>query len=234
MDAEVGSRRPKRYLAGLLAAVVLAVTGCADPGRPSDTAGDPARPTTSGPLLAFTATTLDGRPFDGMSLSGKPAVLWFWAPWCPLCLQQAPGVRDAVARFADRVGIIGVAGLDKTAAMPEFVRLAKVQAMTHLASFVVVDESFGIGRLLKHYGFTADFTPTTAERTTVRITTVYTPANPMAAALNRLVLRRGFGGIVDDLLYGLRTLAEQRGSRPENRLRATAEPAGRGHAAPRK
>jgi len=148
MGADLGSRRPRRYVVGLLTAVVLSVTGCAGPGRSS--AGDPPRPTSSGPLLAFSATTLDGQPFDGMSLSGKPAVLWFWAPWCPICLQQAPGVRDAVARFADRVGIIGVAGLDKTAAMPEFVRLAKVQAMTHLA-----DEA---GAVWKRFGVTAQST----------------------------------------------------------------------------
>jgi thiol-disulfide isomerase/thioredoxin len=68
-----------------------------------------------------------------MSLSGKPTVLWFWAPWCPICLQQAPGVRTAVDQYAGRVNIVGVAGLDRTEAMPEFVRLAKVEAMTHLA-----------------------------------------------------------------------------------------------------
>jgi thiol-disulfide isomerase/thioredoxin len=87
----------------------------------------------SGPLLVFTATTLDGKPFDGASLQGKPAVLWFWAPWCPVCLGQAPGVREALSQYGDRVAIIGVAGLDKTEAMPEFVRLAKVERMTHLA-----------------------------------------------------------------------------------------------------
>lgn len=29
--------------------------------------------------LQFTATTLSGAPFDGASLQGKPAVLWFGA-----------------------------------------------------------------------------------------------------------------------------------------------------------
>jgi thiol-disulfide isomerase/thioredoxin len=133
-----------RRLSVLLLAVAMAVTGC---GRAQPAAGGQSTPTPTGPLLAFTATTLDGQAFDGMSLAGKPAVLWFWAPWCPTCLSQAPGVREAVARYSDRVGIVGVAGLDKTEAMPEFVRLAKVQSMTHLA-----DEA---GVVWKRFGVTA-------------------------------------------------------------------------------
>ncbi len=42
--------------------------------------------------LAFTGTTLSGAPFTGASLQGKPAVLWFWTPWCPFCNQEAPNV----------------------------------------------------------------------------------------------------------------------------------------------
>jgi thiol-disulfide isomerase/thioredoxin len=149
MSMGMRSGWPSRFVVGLLA-VVLAVTGCTRARQSGDTANDPSPPATSGPPLAFTATTLDGKPFDGMSLSGRPAVLWFWAPWCPICLQQAPGVRDAVARYADRVGIVGVAGLDKAAAMPDFVRLAKVEAMTHLA-----DEA---GVVWKRFGVTAQST----------------------------------------------------------------------------
>jgi thiol-disulfide isomerase/thioredoxin len=132
-----------RRLIGVVAAALLAVAGCAAPGGAGP--GRAPAPAATGPLLAFTATTLDGQPFDGKSLAGKPAVLWFWAPWCPICLQQAPGVRKAVAEYGDRVSIIGVAGLDKTEAMPGFVRLAKVQGMTHLADEDgVVWKRFGI------------------------------------------------------------------------------------------
>jgi thiol-disulfide isomerase/thioredoxin len=122
--------------------VLLTLAGC---GRPDAGAAPPPSTTAAGPLLAFTATTLDGASFDGMTLVGRPVALWFWAPWCPICLQQAPGVRDAVAEYGDKVAIVGVAGLDKTAAMPEFVRLAKVQAMTHLADEAgVIWKRFGV------------------------------------------------------------------------------------------
>jgi thiol-disulfide isomerase/thioredoxin len=121
-----------RRLCLLVVAAALVATGCGDPRAGGAGTGDAAA-TSPSPLLAFTATTLDGKAFDGMSLAGKPAVLWFWAPWCPICLQQAPGVRKAVEQYAGKVNIIGVAGLDKTEAMPEFVRLAKVGTMRHIA-----------------------------------------------------------------------------------------------------
>jgi uncharacterized protein YndB with AHSA1/START domain len=83
------------------------------------------------------------------------------------------------------------------------------------ASFLVVDDSFGFNTMLTNYGFTAHFKPTTSDRTTVRIETFYTPATPIAALLNGLVMRRKFRGIVDELLGGLRTLAEQRHTSPK-------------------
>jgi thiol-disulfide isomerase/thioredoxin len=119
---------------GLLLLVIgLALVGCGRSGDGPSGGSSSASTTAPASLLAFTATTLDGAPFDGMTLSGRPVALWFWAPWCPICLQQAPGVREAVAEYGDKVSIVGVAGLDKTEAMPEFVRLAKVETMTHLA-----------------------------------------------------------------------------------------------------
>ncbi|WP_300009034.1 hypothetical protein [Pseudonocardia sp.] len=52
-------------------ALLLALTGCA------------AAPTAApgGAALDFTATTVDGAPFDAGELAGAPVVLWFWAPF---------------------------------------------------------------------------------------------------------------------------------------------------------
>ena len=79
-----------------------------------------------------------------------------------------------------------------------------------LASFVVVDDSFGFGKMLRDYGFTAHFSSLGSNGTSVRIETFYTPVSPIAALLNRLMMRRRFGVVVDALLAGLRTTAEQR------------------------
>jgi thiol-disulfide isomerase/thioredoxin len=136
-----------RRLSWLFLVAVLAVAGCG--GTPPADADRPAG-TPAGQLLEFTATTVDNQPFDGRSLAGRPAVLWFWAPWCPVCLQQAPGVRAAFEQYGDQVAVVGVAGLDKAAAMPEFIRLAKVESITNLS-----DET---GEVWKRFGITAQST----------------------------------------------------------------------------
>jgi thiol-disulfide isomerase/thioredoxin len=143
-------------------AVAVAVAGC---GGSTD-AGGPATASSASPgggtsatseagsagewLRTFRGTTVAGKPFDGASLAGRPTVLWFWAPWCPTCLGQAPGVRAAVAESSGEVNVVGVAGLDTAGAMPDFVRMAKVDSMTHVSDeagdvwkrFGVIEQSF--------------------------------------------------------------------------------------------
>lgn len=123
-------QRASRSLAFvLLVGALLASFGCG--GAPGASTASP--PSTSGPLLAFSGRTVDGKSIEARSLQGKPVALWFWAPWCPTCLMQAPGIRQAQERSAAKVNIVGVAGLDQAAAMPEFVRLAKVSAITNVS-----------------------------------------------------------------------------------------------------
>jgi thiol-disulfide isomerase/thioredoxin len=140
-----------RRLSWLLVLVLaVVVTGCGARNGHSGAGAAGQSPSAGGGPLEFTATTLDGKAFEGRSLAGKPAMLWFWAPWCPVCLQQAPGVRAAAERYGDRVSIVGVAGLDTAGAMPEFVRLAKIESITNLS-----DEP---GLVWKHFGITAQST----------------------------------------------------------------------------
>ena len=70
--------------------------------------------------LDFTGTTLSGAPFDGAGLHGKPAVLWFWTPWCPFCNQEAPNVSKVAAANPD-VTFVGVAARADLPAMQNFV-----------------------------------------------------------------------------------------------------------------
>jgi len=70
--------------------------------------------------LNFTGTTLTGEPFDGATLQGKPAVLWFWTPWCPFCNAEAPSVSKVAAANPD-VTFVGVAARSDVAAMQSFV-----------------------------------------------------------------------------------------------------------------
>ncbi len=95
--------------------------------------------------LSFTVTTLDGGTFDGKTLAGKPAVLWFWAPWCPTCAGQAPHMREAATKYDGKVAVIGVAGLDEVSNMHWFVTAFKVDNFPHLADAEgVVWKRFGI------------------------------------------------------------------------------------------
>lgn len=70
--------------------------------------------------LQFTGTTLAGAPFSGSSLVGKPAVLWFWTPWCPFCNAEAPNVSQ-VAAANPGVTFVGVAARSDVSAMEGFV-----------------------------------------------------------------------------------------------------------------
>jgi thiol-disulfide isomerase/thioredoxin len=70
--------------------------------------------------LQFNGTTLSGAPFNGASLVGKPAVLWFWTPWCPFCNAEAPSVSQ-VAAANPKVTFVGVAARSDVAAMQAFV-----------------------------------------------------------------------------------------------------------------
>ena len=70
--------------------------------------------------LQFSGTTLSGAPFSGASLQGKPAVLWFWTPWCPFCNAEASGVGQ-VAAANPGVTFVGVAAHSDVGAMQNFV-----------------------------------------------------------------------------------------------------------------
>lgn len=120
-----------------------AASGAATSGTASASAMPPAStsagPTTGAPAAAvpeqlrFTATTVDGVAFDAASLAGRPAVLWFWAPWCPICNAEAPELRDIAQANAGAVTFVGVAGLDQVAAMRGFVDKHSLGSFVHLA-----------------------------------------------------------------------------------------------------
>lgn len=108
-------------VAGLLLTAV-AVGAC---GGPSSTGSPPTGTQTNSvgqtpasvDPLNFTARTVTGATFDGRRLAGKPAVLWFWAPWCPTCHGQAGWVSALAEKYAGRVNVVGVGGLDESGAI---------------------------------------------------------------------------------------------------------------------
>ena len=100
---------PLKLFAGAAAIAVL-LLGLATP--PPDAAADAN--------LNFTGTTLSGAPFSGASLQGKPAVLWFWTPWCPFCNAEAPAISQ-VAAANPGVTFVGIAAHSELGAEQNFV-----------------------------------------------------------------------------------------------------------------
>jgi thiol-disulfide isomerase/thioredoxin len=130
---------------GVVAILLMVLAGCgatptASAPKPTSSAGQVPK------LLRFTAKTLDDKDFSGESLKGRPAVLWFWAPWCPRCQGEAPHLGSLARDNAGKVSFVGVGAQDGVPAMKKFVAENKVGAFPHLAD---VDAS-----IWKHFGIT--------------------------------------------------------------------------------
>ena len=120
-------------------------TPAASSPTPAASSTASAEPTTTRvpETLKFAGTTVEGQPFDGASLAGKPVLLWFWAPWCPTCRSQANDVSAIANDYAGRVAVIGVGSLSEyAAAIRQFA--AKAPGPVHLD-----DRS---GDVFRHFG----------------------------------------------------------------------------------
>lgn len=96
---------------------------------------------------AFAASTpLDSAvTFDGASLAGGDAVVWFWAPWCTICRAEAPEVAEIAERYGADIQLVGVPGRGELDAMQEFVDDTGTGSITHLADLDgTVWSAFGV------------------------------------------------------------------------------------------
>jgi thiol-disulfide isomerase/thioredoxin len=85
--------------------------------------------------------------FDASALAGKPALLWFWAPWCATCASEAQSVNDLRTEYGDRLAILGVAGMGNNTDMHKFVADLEVQNVNLDDQAGVVWKKFGITQM---------------------------------------------------------------------------------------
>ncbi len=114
------------------------------PGEPAPTKSAPKpAPKPVPQKLRFTAETVDGKKFSGASLAGKPAMIWFWAPWCSNCQAEAPAISKAAKD--SRVQFVGVAAQDQVPAMQDFVQRFDLGSFPHVADTdAAVWKRFGV------------------------------------------------------------------------------------------
>jgi len=88
--------------------------------------------------LTFTAKTVTGTAFNSKVLRGTtPSVMWFWAPWCAICMNESADLVAASQKYKGRVNFIGVGALGNQPELQDFV------AKTGTSAFPNIDDSSG-------------------------------------------------------------------------------------------
>ena len=109
-------------------------SAAAPPSPVPSTPSPPPSSSTTEPVvpaaLRWRARTVSRVGFDAADLAGRPTVLWFWAPWCPVCRGQIPQVKGLAEQFGGRANLVGVGSLDDPDAIIAFA--AEVPEATHL------------------------------------------------------------------------------------------------------
>ena len=104
---------------------------------------DGSRPTMTGaPSPAVVAEALDGgrAPLAG----GRPAVINFWAPWCPPCNQELPQLVDLAGRYDEEIDFVGISvELDNLDSVRESIERFGIPYPQFLADDAVMERFFG-------------------------------------------------------------------------------------------
>jgi thiol-disulfide isomerase/thioredoxin len=94
------------------AAAALLLCGCAEPPAPLRAGAD-------FPPLAL--PRLDDNPAAEARPPGRPALVVFWATWCPPCREEMPSLQRLSDAFgADRLAVVGVSVDDDANLAREF------------------------------------------------------------------------------------------------------------------
>jgi len=146
--------------------------------------------------------SIDAPPDAVWNVLGDSRLLADWVPAvdavteCSFEGEAVGEVRHCNARLAGKSGH-----------MVE--RCVEFAPMTRIA-YVVDDESFGMRKMYEHYGFAINLESVASGKTLVTLQTHYTPRNAIYALLNRLLMRRKFEQVCEEIVSGLKTFTESR------------------------
>jgi cytochrome c biogenesis protein CcmG, thiol:disulfide interchange protein DsbE len=107
-------------------------------------AGGRASPTEARAAPALPTQVLSGRRVDLASLRGRPAIVNFFASWCPPCAAEAPQLERLARELHGRARLVGVDWSDARGPAARFV------ARYHLSYPVLFDSAGEAGYA---YGF---------------------------------------------------------------------------------
>jgi thiol-disulfide isomerase/thioredoxin len=111
--------RNRRWLGLLLAAAfvvaALALAGrlALDSSAPAATVEGSARVGQSAPRVELPDLRAGSRQVRLADLRGRPAVVNFWASWCPFCIAEMPAFERVHRRLGERVGFLGINQRDR-------------------------------------------------------------------------------------------------------------------------
>ena len=124
---------------GVLACVVVGVVGAE-----LLTAGGSS---SARPAPQLPDQVLAGPRVDLASLRGKPALVNFWASWCPPCRQEAPELKRFDETLGDKANLVGVDWNDTTDNAKKFIAQAGWQYPILRDPSQAVGTAYGLGGL---------------------------------------------------------------------------------------
>jgi thiol-disulfide isomerase/thioredoxin len=123
--------------------LIVAVVGALALTAGGDEPQAPAVPQVSVPRLDGGSEFALGE----LASSESPTLLWFWAPWCPVCNGEAPKVERFAAENGDEVRVLAIGGRDEAANGPPFVEEHGLESPT-----VLFDEEMAVWDAYKVVG----------------------------------------------------------------------------------
>jgi peroxiredoxin len=82
----------------------------------------PAAPYVENAAPDFTLPQLNGESLTLGDFRGKPAIINFWASWCPPCRQELPALQAAYNAHRDEIGFIAVDVKEEPGTVTSFIR----------------------------------------------------------------------------------------------------------------